>query len=128
MDAQGNLIRRLNTPPERIDYRLLLRWTVIGCLTVLIDRERIGPVHMLDLPQHEDLTLWYSILKRGFVAHGIQEDLARYRIVPGSASGHALRSARRMWNVYRKIEQLPLGEAAACFVRYAVHAGIKRLD
>lgn len=127
IDMSGSLIRRSAVPPPVIDYRMLLRRVVIGCLTVMLDRERVGPIRMLDLPQHEDLTLWFALLKRGIVAHGLDEDLARYRIVPGSASGNALRSARRMWRVYRDIEGLPPARAAECWVRYAVHAGLKRL-
>ena len=43
--------------------------------------------------RRDDYILWLSILKRGFVAYGLQEDLARYRVVRGSLSSKPKRSA-----------------------------------
>lgn len=126
IDEAGRPIRRPQVPPPRTDYRRLLRQTHVGCLTVVLDRDQVGDVRMLDLPQHEDLTLWFAILKQGFVAHGLREILAHYRVVRDSASASPLRSARRMWKVYREIEHLPTGEAARCFLEYAAHAILKR--
>ena len=88
----------------------------------LLHRARVGPLEMPALPQHEDLVLWYSILKRGIVALGMDDDLARYRIVGNSASRNKWRSARRMWNVYRRIEKLGLAESAICYAHYAWNA------
>lgn len=108
--------------PERVDYDLLLRHTIIAPVTVLLERGRVGPLEMPDLPQHEDLVLWFRILKRGVVAHGMPDELARYRIVKTSASRDKLRSARRMWRVYRSVEGLSLHRAAWCYSHYAWNA------
>ncbi|MEP7027101.1 MAG: glycosyltransferase family 2 protein [Candidatus Eisenbacteria bacterium] len=126
IDEEGRPIRRPQVPPPLTDYRRLLRHTLVGCLTVMLDRDQVGDVRMLDLPQHEDLTLWFAILKRGFLAHGLGETLAHYRVVSTSASASPLRSARRMWKVYRDIEQLPTAEAVRYFLEYAAHAILKR--
>lgn len=122
INESGELVGGPVHAPASMDYRGLLKNTVIGCLTVMLDRERTGPVRMLPLPQHEDLTLWYSILKRGIVARGLQEDLARYRIVQGSASRNKMRSALHMWKVYRQVERLSLPDAVWCYGHYAWRA------
>jgi len=122
IDEHGRERGHAITVPERVDYRLLLRHTIIAPVTVLLDRERVGPLEMPDLPQHEDLVLWFRILKRGIVAHGMPDELARYRIVKTSASRDKLRSARRMWRVYRRIEGLSFPQAAWCYSHYAWNA------
>lgn len=122
IDEDGRRAGRAVRAPERVDYRFLLRNTIIGCLTVMLDRERLGPLRMPALRQHEDLCLWYDILKRGVIAQGIPLDLALYRVVRGSASRNKQRAARHMWTVYRVREDLPVGTAMQCFAQYAWNA------
>lgn len=125
IDESGRPTGRTIAAPQRVDYRALLKNTIIGCLTVMLDRTRTGPLEMPDLPQHEDLVLWLRLLKSGLVAHGIPEVLALYRMVGSSASRNKARSARRMWRVYRRVERLPLPYAAWCFAHYAWNASRK---
>jgi teichuronic acid biosynthesis glycosyltransferase TuaG len=115
---------RMSNPvqiPDRVTYDNLLYGNVIGCLTVLIDRTKIGPFLMPSV-SHEDFAAWLSILKRGHVAHGIQQDLARYRVSSSSVSGKKWRAAYWTWNIYRKTERLPLKRAVACFFRYVLRS------
>jgi teichuronic acid biosynthesis glycosyltransferase TuaG len=74
---------------------------------------------MLPLPHQEDLSLWCSILKRGTVAHGVQEVLAQYGIVKGSASRNRIRRALHMWKFYRKAEHLDLPYSFLFYGHYA---------
>lgn len=108
--------------PARIGYRDLLANTNIGCLTVMLDRREIAPPRMPDLPQHEDLALWYRILKSGKTALGLPDILARYRVLAGSASRNKVRAALRMWRVYRRVEHLSIPETAWYYAQYAWHA------
>jgi teichuronic acid biosynthesis glycosyltransferase TuaG len=118
----GRVANRTIRVPERLDYRALLKNTIIWTATVLLNRRLIGDIRMPRLPQHEDLVLWFDLLKRGFVAHGMQEPLAVYRMVHGSASRNKWRSAKRMWNVYRDIEHLSLPDTMWCYAHYAWRA------
>jgi teichuronic acid biosynthesis glycosyltransferase TuaG len=122
IDERGRPMGRAVRAPERVDYRFLLRNTIIGCLTVMLDRSRLGPLRMPSHRQHEDLSLWYELLKRGVVAMGIPRDLALYRVVRGSASRNKLRSALDMWRVYRDQERLSLPSAVLCYAQYAWNA------
>lgn len=116
-EAAGPLV----TLPSVFTYNDLLKKTGIACLTVVVDRNRTGPVEFSAI-RHEDYALWLRLLKRGFVAHGVMEDLARYRVSRESVSGNKLKSATWVWKIYRDAERLSLPYAAWCFVNYAWNA------
>lgn len=107
--------------PRSLTYKDLLKNTAIACLTVMVDRERTGPIEF-PVVRHEDYALWLRLLEQGFVAHGLMEDLARYRVSSVSVSGNKLKSAAWAWNIYRNVEKLNLPYASWCFVNYVWNA------
>jgi teichuronic acid biosynthesis glycosyltransferase TuaG len=125
MKENGELTPKVIKVPSQINYEGLLKNTIIGCLTVMINKEKVWPIQMQNIRTRQDFVLWLDILKRGIVAHGIQDELALYRKVEGSISSNKLKTAKRNWEVYRKIEKLPLIKAAWCFVNYA-YQGLKK--
>jgi teichuronic acid biosynthesis glycosyltransferase TuaG len=122
IDEQDHALGKTVRVPSRLTYRELLQNTIIGCLTVMVQRERLGAHRMPDLRQHEDLSLWLDLLREGGSAEGIAQDLASYRIVRGSASRDKVRSALHLWSVYRRREKLGLFDAAWCYGHYAWNA------
>lgn len=70
--------------PKVIGYHGYLRNTIIGCLTVIIDREKTGNFIMPNIKSSQDMALWLLIMKRGFKAYGLQNTLACYRLVSTS--------------------------------------------
>jgi len=110
---------------QSFDYRSLLMNTGIACLTVIVDRKLTGYFEM-PLVRHEDYALWLKLLRKGFVAHCLQLDLARYRVAQASVSGNKLKSASWVWNIYRNVEKLSFFNASFCFVGYAWNAYKKR--
>jgi len=126
VDETGGQIGRLVKVPARLTYRQLLKNTAIATLTGMVDTSKTGPIRMTEA-RRDDYILWLSILKRGFVAHGLQEDLARYRVVRGSLSSKPKRSAAWVWDVYRDIEKLGPLHAAWCMLHYGARAVLKRL-
>jgi len=107
--------------PPFFTYEGLLKNTGIACLTAMVDRELAGVIEF-PLIRHEDYALWLKLLKRGLVAYGLMEDLARYRVSNSSVSGNKLKSASWVWNIYRDGEKLSLPRAAWCFGNYAWNA------
>ena len=91
-----------------------------------VDTAKTGPIRMTEA-RRDDFILWLSILKRGFTAHGLQEELARYRMVRGSLSTKPTRSTAWVWDVYRKVEKFGLLHAAWCMAHYGIRAVLKRL-
>jgi teichuronic acid biosynthesis glycosyltransferase TuaG len=125
IDVAGHAVGFEARARATLTYRELLSNTAVGALTVMVDRTRVGGLSMPALRQHEDLVLWYALLRRGWTFEGLPQTLAAYRIVPNSASRNKLRSAAHMWTVYRDYEHLGLFAAAAAFVQYAWNAAWK---
>lgn len=113
--------------PEKIDYNGLLKNTIIGCSTVLIDREVMGDFRMTNVRRGQDTATWLQLLKRTEYAYGIYEDLVWYRVVDGSLSHNKWNAIKRTWNTYRNVEHLSLPKAMYVFVFYAYNALRKRI-
>ncbi len=126
IDESGQRVGRLIHVPARLGYRQLLKNTAIANLTAMVDRQATGPFAMTD-KGYDDFILWLGLLRRGFDAYGLDEDLARYRVVGGSVSSRPRRSAGWVWRAYR--EEAGLGPVAAawCLAHYAARAAWKRL-
>jgi len=125
IDEAGSTIGRLIRVPDSLTYEQLLKNTSIATLTALVDRDIAGSVAIENEP-YDDFCLWLSILKRGHVAHGLNEDLARYRVRDVSVSSRRLRSAAWVWHIYRDVERLPLMKSAWCFAYWSTRAWLKR--
>ncbi|MEA3320536.1 MAG: glycosyltransferase family 2 protein [Bacillota bacterium] len=127
MDENGKPLDKVIHVPKQIDYKGLLKNTIIGCLTVMIDTRKVEPLQMPLIRTRQDFALWLKVLRQGHIAYGMQEPLANYRIVEGSISSNKLKTAKRNWYVYREIEKLSLPYASWCFVNYAFYAIKKRV-
>jgi teichuronic acid biosynthesis glycosyltransferase TuaG len=110
--------------PDSLTYRQLLCDTSIATSTVMIDRSLAGEFRMKKT-YYDDFTAWLEILRRGHVAHGLREDLMRYRVVGKSVSRNKLRSAAMVWRAYREIEGLGVLDSGWCFLNYAVRGTLK---
>ena len=113
--------------PKIVTYSSYLKKTIIGCLTVVIDREKTGGFEMPNIRSSHDMALWLLIMRRGFDAYGLDENLARYRIVSTSNTANKWRAANDVWKVYRQFEKLSFFYSIWCFLNYAFNAIIKRI-
>ena len=121
ISADGARTGRVIGVPGRLAYAQLLGNTAIATSTAIVDRATTGPFRMTET-YYDDFALWLEITRRGFPAFGLDEDLMRYRVTGGSVSRNKLRSAMKVWRLYRDVERLPLGPAYWAFVRYAANA------
>ena len=121
-----DIIRVINAP-YKMSYNNYLKNTIIGCLTVVIDKEKVGDFEMPSIRSSHDMALWLLIMKRGFDAYGLNENLANYRIVSTSNSSSKLDAAIDVWRVYRKFERLSFFYSTWCFLNYAFNAVIRRI-
>ena len=112
---------------KKMDYNSYLMNSIIGCLTVILDREKIGYIKMSDLRSSHDMALWLSIMKRGFSAYGLVENLAKYRVVNSSNTANKIKAAIEVWRLYKEIEKLNFFYRVWCFMCYAVNAIKKRI-
>ena len=121
-----DIIRVINAP-YKMSYNNYLKNTIIGCLTVVIDKEMVGDFEMPSIRSSHDMALWLLIMKRGFDAYGLNENLANYRIVSTSNSSSKLDAANDVWRVYRQFERLSFFYSTWCFLNYAFNAVIRRI-
>lgn len=86
LDEEGNKIKSTFHVSKEVDYAHLLKRTEISCLTAIYDAEKIGKFYMSEHARKQDYALWLSILKSGHKSYGIDQELAYYRQVKGSAT------------------------------------------
>ncbi len=115
MSANGHLMGRTISPPQRITMRHVRFSNPIGTLTAVVDLDRTGPFRMPNC-YYDDFALWVMLLQRGIQAVGIPDDLARYRLNPNGLSANKFRSARHSWHVLRSANRGPL--VLPAFARY----------
>lgn len=127
MSEKGLLLNKEVRVPSQIKYEQLLKNTIIGCLTVIIDKDIIGDFRMPLVRAGQDTATWLSILRKGNIAYGYDEVLASYRLVDGSISSNKLKALKRTWNTYRKLENLNLIKSTYYFVYYVLNAIRKRI-
>ncbi len=113
--------------PEKISYESYLKNTIIGCLTVVLDKEKIDEIQMPNLRSSHDMALWLNILKKEKYAYALQQELAIYREHKSSNTSNKFRALYDVWNVYRKHERLNLLNSIYNFIFYAFNAFKKRI-
>ncbi len=127
MNENAVLKNRIIQVPNVIDYNGYLKNTIIGCLTVMINREITGKFKMPIIKSSHDMALWLDLMKRGFNVYGLNEPLAYYRIVSNSNTSKKWKAAKDVWRVYRKHEHLSFLYSVFNFVLYAYNAIKKRI-
>ena len=124
MSADGEKLGRRIQVPTTLTYHQLLGNTAIATSTVLLDRQQCGEVRMQNV-FYDDFVCWLGILKKGLVAHGLNEDLMHYRVQAQSLSRNKKRSAVEVWKTYRHTEGLNCWHSAWYFMHYAARAWLK---
>jgi teichuronic acid biosynthesis glycosyltransferase TuaG len=127
INEDGIKLNKIITVPESLNYKQYLKNTIIGCLTVIIDREKTGNFVMPLIKSSHDMALWLLIMKRGVIAFGFKEVTASYRLVSNSNTAKKWKAAKDVWLVYRNFEHLNITLSVYNFTLYAINAIIKRL-
>jgi len=116
-----NVIKKVKIPSQQ-DYKRGLKNTAIGCLTVIVDRDKVGSFEMPYLKHGEDHFTWLEIMKKGYNAYGLDESLASYRISNSSLSGNKFKALKYQWNNYRNIVKMPLIKCCYYYLVYVLNA------
>jgi len=82
---------------------------------------------MPHIKSSHDMALWLLIMKRGFRAYGLNEVLAKYRLVSTSNTAKKYKAVADVWKVYREIEKLSLIKSSWYFIHYIFNAIKKRI-
>ena len=98
---EGNLTGQTIHVRERSNYETLSKHNDIACSSVVMKRSLALEVPMEHEEVHEDYLNWLRILKKGYIAYGIDEPLLYYRLSEGGKSRSKLKSAKMTYGVHR---------------------------
>jgi len=127
IDNDGASMNKVILTQGVMNYGRYSKNTIIGCGTVMIDRNIAGDIRMPQNDTSDDMALWLGLMRKGYNAYPLNEVLLKYRITNNSASSKKLKAARDVWKVYRINEGMPWLKSASCFVGYAFNAVKKRV-
>ena len=119
--------RKINVQ-EKLEYKEALKNTRILPTSVIIDLSKIKKedCYMVNV-MNEDIATWWKLLKQGNVAYGLNEPLVYYRRYKNQKTSSKLKNATYRWELYRKVEKLPLLQSIYYFLHYAFYGIIKRI-
>lgn len=127
-DENGKGTGRVVHVPETMNYRQALSNTTIFTTTVMFDTRKISK-ELLEMPvmKSEDTALWWKVLRNGYTAYGLDKNLVKYRRPGKSLSSNKAEAVRRIWNLYRKAENMGVLSSAWHFCFWAVRAVKRRV-
>jgi teichuronic acid biosynthesis glycosyltransferase TuaG len=122
IDEDGNDLERIVQVVESVNLHQYLKNTIIGYSSSMIDLKQTGKFQIADIRIRVDTQVWLSLLKKGFVAYGLDEVLMVYRVHKKSISSNKLNAAKKTWNLYYNIEKLGFFRSVFYFSNYAFNA------
>lgn len=126
LNSENKIIAVFEPSKDIYKYSMILRHNYIGCSTVIYDANVLGKVYMpVEAIKREDQACWLRILKNGVDAVCFHERLTTYRVYNSSVSSNKFKMVKYQWDVYRKVERLPLIKSVFCMMCWAVLGVLK---
>ena len=125
VDESGRKVCNDFIVPPKTTFKESIVRSVITCSTVLITAELARNNRFPTDMYHEDIAMWFQILRDGGTACGVTEILASYRQRANSRSAGKLVSACRRWPIYRKHLNMSVPETIVTMVRYGYYGILK---
>ncbi len=122
VDENGNDLHRVIRVMKSVNLHQYLKNTIIGYSSSMIDLRLIGSFQIADIRIRVDTQVWINLLKKGFVAYGLNEVLMIYRIHKQAISANKLYAAKETWNLYYHVEKLGFFKSVFYFGNYACNA------
>lgn len=120
--------KKVKTFPNSLNYKQALKNTYILTSTVMIDTAQITKEYIyMPNVESEDTATWWNILKKGYIAKGLKENLTIYRITKKGLSSNKFKNLKRTWNLYRKQEKISFIKTIYYFTNYIINAIKKRI-
>lgn len=123
--SKGKTNKKIFKVPSRLSYEDYLKNTIIGNLTVMVDRKLAPDFRIQDSPL-EDVMTWMEFLKKGNIAYGLDENLAIYRVTDDSVSSDKIDNAKKYFKLLKNRQKLGYFKSTYYFVFYVYNAIKKR--
>ena len=125
VDEQNRKVCNDFIVPEATTFEESIIRSVITCSTVLFTSKVAQNYRFPTNMYHEDIALWFELLRDGKKATGVIDVLAAYRQSPNSRSSDKIRSACRRWKVYREHLKMPFLKCVVTMFKYGYY-GLKK--
>lgn len=122
IDEENNLIKGKRSIKEKIDYKFLLKNTMIATSSVVIDRNITSDFQMPLVRSGQDYATWLQLMRNGLDAYGINEVLVQYRKSNNSLSSNKLKSVKQVRDTQIKNEKINSLVATFNSICFAVNA------
>jgi teichuronic acid biosynthesis glycosyltransferase TuaG len=106
IDEYDKLVKGKRNVLDKVDYKFLLKNTMIATSTVIIDRHLTGSFQMPLIRSGQDYATWLKLMRNGTVAYGINEVLVKYRKCENSLSSNKIKSVNQVWHIQTKNENI----------------------
>lgn len=116
----------LFSAPLVVNYDNLLKNCPIGCLTVMLDKNKFEHIVIPPIPK-EDYACWLRLLRNGTRAHNIGLTTALYRKGNSSLSSNKFTEISKQWFVIRYAENSGFLKSIQCITNYCFSGLIKHL-
>ena len=117
----GERSNRIVKMPEVVNYKTILKSNAIPCLTAMYDTDKLGKLFQIEdrfYMSNEDYIMWVQTLRKGILAHKLDEVLAFYRLSEQSISKNKVRMASIRWYIYRDIVGLNIFNTFYYYICY----------
>lgn len=95
--------KKIKKAPTKVDYKDMLKYNRLGCLTVMVNIEKVGRVTISKIDKRNDYALWLKIMKQGHEAYCLNESLSIYRSHQGLSSGSKFKILKYHYIVFNRI-------------------------
>lgn len=126
VDDISHPIKLIKCPLKATQYSVV-KSNYMGCLTVMVNKNKVGDFYMPNLNHGEDMLTWYGIMSKGFTARCVPEVLAYYRLSKKSLSSNKHKTAKKQWTIYREYLHFPFLKCVYYFTIYSILGLLKHL-
>ncbi len=106
IDENSKKIKSKRKIKPKINYKFLLKNTMIATSTVIVDRNHFGNFKMPLRRGGQDYATWLMLMRNGEMAYGVDEVLVSYRVRGDSLSANKFKSAKQVYNIQRVEEKI----------------------
>ena len=127
IDEEGKPLNSVRPVIKEINYRFLLKNTMIATSTVIVDRNKTGDFQMPLRRRGQDYATWLKLLKTGEKCFGLDEVLTRYRVMKESLSSNKWSSIKQVWEIQTINEGINKFNASINICFFIINALKKRM-
>lgn len=106
--------------PSEATYSKIISNNYIATSTVIINVNEVGPLRMKDV-YYDDFVLWLELLGKIPFAYGINETLMYYRLSPNSLSRNKIKSAIKVYGIFRNSLHLSWFNSRFLFLKWSFY-------